>query len=66
MSDGERELLRQARRNVDCALRAHQAGELGLRDMRLQSAADRYRSTGNSQLAGLCLAKMGGSSWDVG
>jgi hypothetical protein len=60
----EKALLRDARRNVDCALRAHQAGELGLRDVLLRSAADRYAATGNRDLAGMCLAKMGGVAWD--
>jgi hypothetical protein len=66
MIEREQELLKQARCNVSAALRAHQAGELGLRDVLLRSAADRYRATGNSQLAGMCVAKIGGASWDRG
>jgi hypothetical protein len=61
-----KQLLREARRNVNTALRAHQAGELGLRDTLLRSAADRYAATGHRELAGMCKAKVGGNSWDVG
>jgi hypothetical protein len=56
-------LLREARRNVDTTLRAHQRGELGLRDVLLRSAADRYRATGRRDLAALCVAKLGGTAW---
>jgi hypothetical protein len=66
MSERERELLRQARCNVGAALTAHKRGELGLRDVLLRSAADRYRATGNAELAQICAAKLGGDSWDRG